>query len=411
MRIAFVSREYAGVGSGGGIGTYVRNAAQMLAARGHDVEVFTDGPQDSRVEQPGLRVHSIAADEDDFSRAIAVPFLAAHREKPFDVIESAEYRADAEIVFDQAPEVARVVKLHTAAFQLGAMNEAYVTLGAKARFVAGALRRGQIPKPFWGRYSAKTDPECRITLLADEITAPSAAILAWTGRVWPIDAERFNVIPNVYVPSPDMLAARPEGRMPLVVFVGKLEARKGVIELARAIPKILDAHPDARFRFVGRTLPHPSTRQSLDETVRQEAGSAALDRLEFTGGVAYPEVAGHLAEAAVAVFPSYWENYGYVCLEAMAAGCGVVASSTGGMAELISDGDTGLLVPAKDPPAIARAVIALLSNPAESATMGTKARSSVLECYSNDAIAPLQEASYRRAIVRARSRRRASGPE
>lgn len=405
MRIAFVSREYAGVGSGGGIGTYVRNAAQMLAARGHDVEVFTDGPQNSRVEEPGLRVHSIAADEDDFSRAIAVPFLAAHRERPFDVIESAEYRADAEIIFSQAPEVARVVKLHTAGFQLGAMNEAYVTLGAKARFVAGALRRGQIPKPFWGRYSAKTDPECRITLLADEITAPSAAILAWTGRVWPIDAERFNVIPNVYVPSPDMLAARPEGRMPLVVFVGKLEARKGVIELARAIPKILEAHPNARFRFVGRALPHPSTRQSLDETVRQEAGSAALDRLEFTGGVPYPEVAGHLAEAAVAVFPSYWENHPYTCLEAMAAGCAVVGSLAGGMAEMIVDGENGLLIPPKDPAAIARAVTHLLAGADGRQALAARGRARALNAYSSDAIAPLQEASYRRAILRATTRR------
>ena len=409
MRIAFVSREYAGVGDGGGIGTYVRNAAQMLVERGHDVEVFTAGRPGSWIEQPGLRVHCVEANDDDFSRAVAAPFLAAHSENPFDVVETAEYRADAEIVFKESPEIARVVKLHTAGFQLGAMNEAYLTFGAKARFVAGALRRGKIPKRFWGQYSFKTDPECQITQLADEITAPSAAILTWTGRVWPIDPELFSVIPNVYAPSSAMLVARPDGRKPLVIFVGKLEVRKGVIELARAIPKILEAHPNARFRFVGRPLHHPATRQLLDETVRQEVGASALDRLEFTGGVPYPEVAGHLAESAVAIFPSYWENYGYVCLEAMAAGCGVVATSTGGMAELISDGDTGLLVPAKDPPAIARAVIALLDNPAEAAAMGARARTSVIECYSNDAIGPLQEASYRRAMVRAASRRRGQG--
>ena len=404
MRIAFVSREYAGVGTGGGIGTYVRNAAQMLAERGHDVEVFTEGQPEGTRSEAGITVHVVDCHATRFATAIVPQFEAAHRAHPFDVVESAEYGADGAIVFERFPEIARVVKLHTASFQLGAMNDAYRTFANKARFILGALKRGRIPKPFWGRYSQTNDPECRLTLMADEITAPSAAILTWTGQVWPMDADKLSVIPNVYVPQPAMLAASPDNRMPLVTFVGKLEARKGVIELAKAIPLILRVVPGARFRFVGRALPHPVTGQPLDEVIKALAGPVASARIEFTGGVDYSEIAGHLTESAVAVFPSYWENYGYVCLEAMAAGCGVVASSTGGMAELVSDKETGLVAPPKDPPAIAKAVIALLADPAASAAMGAKARSSVIECYSNDAIGPLQEASYRRAILSARSR-------
>lgn len=404
MRIAFVSREYAGVGSGGGIGTYVRNAAQMLASRGHDIEVFTEGQPAGTLFEGGIRVSVADCQAMRFAEAVVPQFEATHRANPFDVVETAEYGADAAIIFERFPEIARVVKLHTASFQLEAMNEAYLTFATKLRFMMGALRRGRFPSPFWGRYSAETDPERRMTLSADEISAPSAAILAWTGKVWEIDPGSLSVIPNVYVPTAPILDADPAGRKPLVTFVGKLETRKGVIELARAIPLILRARPETRFRFVGRVLLHPATAQPLDEVIMKLAGSAASAHIEFTGPVDYSKIAGHLTESSVAVFPSYWENYGYVCLEAMAAGCGVVASSTGGMAELITQNETGWLIPAKDPQAIAKAVIALLADPTMSAAMGGKARASVLDCYSNEAIGPLQEASYRRAILRAKMR-------
>jgi len=406
VRIAFVSREYAGIGTGGGIGTYVRNAAQMLVARGHHVAVFTAGPQDHFAQQAGLRVHAVIADRADFAQAIAARFLAAHRDQAFDVIESAEFGADAAIVFKEAPEVARVVKLHTAEFQLGVMNEAYVTIGMKARFVAGALRRGRKPKPFWDRYDAAQDPERAMTLLADEITSPSQAMLDWTSDVWPIGAIPSAIIPNVFSASSNLLASDPAGRGSLVTFVGKLEARKGVLDLALAIPKILQTIPAARFRFVGSALPHPATGQPLDAVIRQLAGPTAAARIEFTGAVAYDEVAGHLIESAIAVFPSYWENHPYTCLEAMVAGCAVVGSQAGGMMEMMVDGESGLLVPPKDPAAIARAVTRLLADAEARQMMATRGRARALDAYSPDAIGPLQEASYQRAIGKSRLRSR-----
>lgn len=403
MRIAFVSREFAGHGNGGGIGTYVRNAATMLAQRGHEVMVFTCGDQASSTEA-GVSVRATGVAGSDFAQAIVRPFVDAHREAPFDVIESAEYQADAEIVFDAAPEVARVVRLHTASFQLGRMNEAYLSHADKARFIAGALRRGRLPKPYWNRYSPDADGERALALAADEVTAPSQAILDWTRSAWPLAIDRTSVFPNVFVPLPELLAAEPDGREPLVTFVGKLEARKGVLDLARAIPKVLAAVPGARFRFVGRALPHPSTRQPLDEAVLALAGRAAADRIEFTGGVAYSEVSRHLAQSAVAVFPSYWENLPYVVLEAMAAGCAVIGSTAGGMPEMIEDGRTGLLVPPRDPAAIARAVVRLLSDRPAREAMGVAARESVLSRFSPTVVAPIQEASYARALARARAR-------
>lgn len=404
MRIAFVSYEYAGVALGGGIGTYIRQTASMLAARGHEVVVFTSNGAETADDLERVFVKSISASPKEFSQFVAPVFLKSHQDAAFDVVESAEYGADIEGIIKLAPEVPRVVKLHTATYQIGEFNLAYLGLTAKTRFIAGALRRGCLPKPFWGKYNASDDPERRITLAADEVTSPSRALLNYTAGSWPLDMTRASVIPHVFDPDPSLIEMDPARQVERVTFIGKLEVRKGVLELARAIPAIVEACPAAQFRFVGRSLPHPATGEPLDDMMRRLAGPAVADRLEFTGGAPYSKIPEFLADTAVCVFPSYWEAFGFVCLEAMAAGCAVVGSAAGGMAEIIENGRSGLLVPPRKPRLIAKAVIALLKDVPRRTDLGHAAREHVLTAYAPESIAPLQEASYARAIARAKVR-------
>ena len=78
MRIGFVSYEYAGVAGGGGIGTYVRNAAQMLFERGHDVSVFTSCDAKVQGSTNGPAVHVTAATREVFSAAVFPVFSEQH---------------------------------------------------------------------------------------------------------------------------------------------------------------------------------------------------------------------------------------------------------------------------------------------------------------------------------------------
>jgi glycosyltransferase involved in cell wall biosynthesis len=126
--------------------------------------------------------------------------------------------------------------------------------------------------------------------------------------------------------------------------------------------------------------------------------------VEIVGGVPYDVLAKEFENADSCVFPSDWEASGYVCLEAMAAARGVIGSSAGGMAEIIEHGRTGLLVPPRNPRAIADAILTLLRDPERRIAMGRAAREYVTTAYSPDAIGPLQEASYMRAIERAKAR-------
>jgi glycogen(starch) synthase len=151
-------------------------------------------------------------------------------------------------------------------------------------------------------------------------------------------------------------------------------------------------------------LPHPSTGEALDAVIRRIVGPSAAKCITFTGGLDGDRVIDHLSKAAIAVLPSYWEAFGYVCLEAMSAACAVVASNAGGMTEIIEHNLTGMLVAPRSPREIADAIVSLLRSPAKRSGMGAAAREKVLRCYAPEAVAPLQEASYHSAIRRAEAR-------
>lgn len=402
MRIALMSFEYAGTVNNGGIGTYTRNAARMLADAGHNVEVFTAGANAMSTETDGLVVNQVDCDRAAFPGRICEAFAQRHEASPFDVVESPEYGCDGREVARLNPALPLVVKLHGPSFSIHHSNVHYTSRRTRLRFAAGALSRLRWPSDPW-RYDAATDAERSFALNADAIAANSRSTADYASAEWNIARDRFNVVPYAFrVPNTlANLAPAPSSRT--ILYFGRLEARKGVTELAKAIRLMHRQAPDVRFRLVGSVLPHPDDGRPMSEHVLELAGAGAT-RIEITGGLPYAEIPRELAEALVCVFPSDWEASGFVCLEAMAAARAVVASASGGMAESIVDGETGVLVPHRDPRAIADALLALLADPAKCGALGLAARRSVSERFHPRVILPLQEASYARAIERAQVR-------
>lgn len=127
-----------------------------------------------------------------------------------------------------------------------------------------------------------------------------------------------------------------------IVHVGRLEPRKGVLEWAEAIALVAADHPDVRFDFVGGDTP-------LDVTGGRTVGQAMLARLprpvrrqvRFHGTRDHAGMAEVLSAACATVVPSRWENFPYSCIEAMSSGLPVIVSPTGGMRELVVDGESG----------------------------------------------------------------------
>jgi glycogen synthase len=406
MKIAFVSYEFPPDTALGGIATYVYQAARMLADRGHQVEVFTSSPSRSGTQvDNGTMVHRInEGDQEKFRDSVGLAFSARHAVVRFDVLEGPEYSADALECVRLVPDIPLVVKLHTPSFLVRRFSRSGLGRLGMARVLLHGLLRGYWERGAINDDTVEIDGLERIHVLqADEIVAPSRAIAEILSHEWLLDRTKISVVPYPYIPPERFLRIPAETHTSLVTFLGRLEMRKGVTHLAQAIPLIIPRHPNVRFQFVGNpeNSPEPdlNMRQFLERQLRSFRHS-----VEICGGTPFDTVSEVLARSDICVYPSIWENFPYVCLEAMAAARGIVGSYSGGMLEMLDGGRVGRLVPPFSPNKIAAAVIDLLQNPELRMSLGREARERVLSEYSAGCIGPLQEATYLNAISRRRVR-------
>lgn len=194
-----------------------------------------------------------------------------------------------------------------------------------------------------------------------------------------------------------VFAGSAAGGGPLVVAVGRLVDKKGFEHLLEAAPAILADRPGARLVIGGGG--------DLEEPLRRRAAELGLgDRVLLPGSLSHPEALALIARADVFVMPSVRDRRGnvdglpIVVLEAMAAGRPVVASDVAGMPLAVVPGETGLLVPERDPAALAGAVGALLDDPERARRLGEAGRSRVERELNWAAIAEVHDRLYRRAV-------------
>jgi glycosyltransferase involved in cell wall biosynthesis len=404
MRIALLSFEFPPAVAIGGIGTYAGNAARMLAAAGHEVVVFAAGAEAGRADGPGGAVvrRVRALDRRDFAEALVPALVAAHREKPFDVIEAPEIGPEGAPAFAALPGVARVVKLHTPTFLVGRVGWDAPPPLTRLRFWAASLLRGRWRTLRRPAYDRTADPEYRCTLQADEIAAPSRAIAELLKAEWSLPAEKVHVYPLPFTPPSALLALPPPSAIRVVGFLGRLEPRKGVLEIVRAMPQILREAPDLRFVFIGPSWPYQNTDM---RTWIARRHPDLVHRIDFVGAVKPDGLAAALAPVDAVLLPSRWENFPFACWEALAAARAVIGSREGGMAEVIEEGVSGLLVDPREPASIADAVLRLVRDPAAARRMAAAGRDRVTALLDPARVLPLQIAGYERAIARARLRK------
>ncbi len=390
MKIALISFEYPPDTAYGGIATYAHQAATMLADRGHQVEVFAGSRHCAGTEVEGtVVVHRIRVSQKiEFIRSVVPIFLERHRAIQFEVLEGPEYGADAAAIAQAVPDLPLVVKLHTPR-ELVAAYEGQPSLPGQIRTRLGALRRGIHPL---------RDLERTHTIEADEVAAPSWALGKDLMQRWGLDPERVHQYPLPFTPNPKLLEIPLHTSTQRVTFIGRLDIKKGVVDLAEAIPLVLAQYPTVQFRLIGRNGQSPLPNLDMQQFLTQQL-APHLDAVEFTGQVKAAQIPAYLADTDICVFPSRWESFGLVCLEAMTAGRGVIGSRAGGMAEIITSDDLGRLVPPQRPDAIAAAILELLQDPYLRQRLGQQARQKVIADYSAEHIGQLQEASYQRAIA------------
>ncbi len=166
----------------------------------------------------------------------------------------------------------------------------------------------------------------------------------------------------------------------IILFVGRLVYEKGAHILVEAIPLITRIVSDAFFVFVGEgPMKEHLKRRSIELGIS--------DRTVFTGFVSEDELHAFYNAAYIAVFPSLYEPFGIVALEAMSIGKPVVVSNTGGLSETVTHGKNGLKVPPGDPEALADAIVELLLNPEIAKKLGETGYRMVYERYTWNRVA------------------------
>jgi glycosyltransferase involved in cell wall biosynthesis len=171
------------------------------------------------------------------------------------------------------------------------------------------------------------------------------------------------------------------------VTVGRLDPQKGQADLLRAFRQVLAAMPDAYLALVGDGALAPALRQ-----LAAELGIAA--RVKFLGR--RRDVGACLAMADVFVFPTLFEGFGIALAEAMCKGLPCIATRTGPLPELITDGQTGLLVAPGAVEQLATAMLALGRDDMRRHMLATQGQQSAQRRFASNLIIPQWEALYRR---------------
>jgi phosphatidylinositol alpha-mannosyltransferase len=331
----------------GGVTEHVASLAEQFLARGHQVHIVAPSSDDE--SEPTA---SVDAPIHRIGRVVSVPangsvaritlslrsYLQAKRllqEEQFDLIHLHE---------PMMPALPLTVLRHSTATNVG-------TFHAFRNTPLTYFYGKPILRPFFRKLHGHI--------------AVSSAAREFVGEYFPAD---YRVIPNGidfprfntrYPPLEEFADNRPT-----VLFVGRLEKRKGLRFLLRAWPMVLERQPDARLVVVGRGRPLEGYRRFA---VRQ--GWSPSDVM-FAGYVSAEDLPRYYQSCDVFCAPNTGqESFGIVLLEAMAAGAPIVASDIPGYRDVVADGEQGLLVEPKNPGALADALCRLLGNPDLRATM------------------------------------------
>ena len=183
--------------------------------------------------------------------------------------------------------------------------------------------------------------------------------------------------------------------------MGRLVYEKGVQHLISAMPKILEGYHDSKLVIAGKG-------GMIDELKAQVEAMGLSQKVYFTGYLNAKQVAKMYKCADVSVFPSTYEPFGIVALEAMLAGVPTVVSDVGGLNEIVDHGIDGMKSYAGNPNSLADSILSLLLNPELCSKVTKQAKLKVKNEYNWAKIAQDTHFTYQKAICQTMAERQAN---
>jgi glycosyltransferase involved in cell wall biosynthesis len=186
-------------------------------------------------------------------------------------------------------------------------------------------------------------------------------------EILPLGLEDWTGLPAT-VPAP-----LPEGSLRLL-FVGRLESRKGIDVLFEVLPRLLARHPQVHVDIVGNDKISGPDGKPYRASFEAGASAELLARVRFHGEVREEELRGFYQACDIFVAPSRYESFGLILVEAMMFGKPVVACRTGGMVEIAEEGHTALLATPGDPASLEECLARLIGDPSLRRAFGQAGR-------------------------------------
>lgn len=360
----------------GGIGRHIGEVSRAVAALGHHVHVITAGDGPDRVEfEEGVWIHRTWT-RDGFSRE--------QRDIPQNIWNrSCTVLRQLRVIAEKRP----VTAVHAPIWDGQA---AAVLFDRKFPLVIGLytpLRTWLEGHPHIAQDTSIQQNYIRPMLKLEELTlrecdavhADSSAIISEIHEKYGIafDRSRVDVIhPGMsdWTRLPAVSAGLlPEGSV-RILFVGRLERRKGIDVLLGILPMMIAKYPQLYADIVGNDAIASQNGETYRAMFEKEASTEARDRVRFHGEVAEERLRGFYRDCDIVVLPSRFESFGLVVLEAMMFGKPAVACRSSGMMEVAEDGQTALLAAPGNESSLADCLERLIEDPALRHRLGAAGR-------------------------------------
>jgi len=334
-----------GTGDGGGMNVYVRELSSALARLGHEVDVYTrrDSPylDDVVHVEPGFRVHHVAAgperglDRDELPQYVA------------------SYTDELERHFRDvgAPDV-----IHANYWLSGlAGHRLKHELGVPLVVTFHTLERVKA-HTFRGESDDRAFQESAIVACADAVLASCEVEAEQFVDFYNADPERVTIVPLGVEHAFFAPGYRPQARRALglaesgalLLFVGRLQALKGVDLALETLIELRCRGVDARLAIIGGPS-GPDGRNTLEALHERVAEAGVINDVLFVAPQGHQLLSTWMRASDVTLVPSLAESFGLVALESAACGTPVVASDVGGLSTLVIPGQTGYLVSERSP--------------------------------------------------------------
>lgn len=317
MKICFVHEEYPNETNFGGIATYQKIIAEYYANHGDEVTVIARGSKDVDYYENNVHVYRVKSENDtnsiesvtEYREKVAKLLFSLQQEGAIDIIETPDWGANT-ILFEKNRKVPIVVRLHT-------------------------------PLKIWLNYNNNDFGKTKDLMLewennmlnkANVLTSCSQLLKDMIIKEYEIKKDII-VIPNpCNIKSFKNNQSIPNNDL---IFVGSLEERKGIITLAKALNKVFKTVKNSKIYLVGKDTKRNNKNISTKEYILDIIDKEYHNRIEFIGQVDNDRVNDYLNKANLAIFPSLFDNYPYVVLEAMAAGKNILMSNNIGCLDIL----------------------------------------------------------------------------